>query len=199
MKIVIFTYSLDFYNMKILFYLICLSAILTSILSCEDKLKAPFASDKNQLPPITSSGENTFGCELNGEVWLPGVPVNFGGVHTLTASMNSEGISILATRKTTDSQTYQLIGLGVHSNLSDSMSLNYPYDSTIFEMEGASAVYGDVITGCEFRTDSINNGFVKFIRIDTIERIISGIFEFNVANSSCDTVRITNGRFDIKL
>jgi len=35
-----------------------------------------------QLPPITTTGANTFGCLVNGEVWLPkGSFPNFPGLH----------------------------------------------------------------------------------------------------------------------
>jgi hypothetical protein len=31
----------------------------------------PEAEPENTLPPITQVGANTFGCKVNGEVWLP--------------------------------------------------------------------------------------------------------------------------------
>jgi hypothetical protein len=31
----------------------------------------PEAEPENVLPPITQEGANTFGCKVNGEVWLP--------------------------------------------------------------------------------------------------------------------------------
>jgi hypothetical protein len=33
--------------------------------SCEKEDEAP------QLPPVTQTGEDTFGCLVNGEAWLP--------------------------------------------------------------------------------------------------------------------------------
>jgi hypothetical protein len=46
-------------------------------LSCQ-KEPAPTATpieiiDYNVLPPITHEGKNTFGCKVNGEVWVPRV------------------------------------------------------------------------------------------------------------------------------
>jgi len=155
--------------------------------------------EPDQLPPITTSGKNTFGCMVNGCVWLPQVHVNFGGLHRLTASMNANGVSIVANKRIVDQNIYQGISMGVHSNWLDSMALDYPYDSSIFEREGASAVFVDGIAGCDYETDSINKGYIKFLRIDHTARIFSGIFEFMVAKPGCDTIRITNGRFDIKL
>jgi hypothetical protein len=153
----------------------------------------------DELPPITTSGKNTFGCLVNGCVWLPQVHINFGGLRRLTASMNAGGVSIQATKRIVDENIYQGIGIAVHNNWLDSMALDYPNDSSIFEREGASAGFYNFPTGCELTTDTINKGYIKFLRIDHTERIVSGIFEFTVAQPGYDTIRITNGRFDIKL
>lgn len=44
-------------------YLVIISLFL--IFSCDDE------SESRSLPPITDTGENTFGCKVNGEVWIP--------------------------------------------------------------------------------------------------------------------------------
>ena len=36
--------------------------------------------EPEELPPITTTGENTFGCLVNGEVWLPAGPDRYIGV-----------------------------------------------------------------------------------------------------------------------
>ncbi|MCW3074373.1 MAG: hypothetical protein JWP69_1442 [Flaviaesturariibacter sp.] len=40
------------------------SLMLTSVSCKKDK-------DNDKLPPITQNGANTFGCLVNGKVWLP--------------------------------------------------------------------------------------------------------------------------------
>jgi len=53
--------------MKLLLSIIILSTILA--VSCQQEEIAP-----PELPPITQEGANTFGCLINGEVWLPYTP-----------------------------------------------------------------------------------------------------------------------------
>jgi len=47
-------------------------------------------------------------------------------------------------------------------------------------------------------TDTIVGGKLILLKADTINEIFSGTFEFTVVDSQCDTIKITNGRFDIK-
>lgn len=54
---------------------------------------------------------------------------------------------------------------------------------------------------CSFRwTDTIqnHNSFVNITKFDTQNRIIAGTFEYTLYKPGCDTVRITQGRFDVK-
>jgi hypothetical protein len=42
---------------------------------------------QQQLPPITTEGKNTFGCLVNGEVWLPEVKPYQMFIYPLTSSV----------------------------------------------------------------------------------------------------------------
>jgi hypothetical protein len=151
-----------------------------------------------ELPPITTTGENTFGCLLNGEVWLPEMHFNMGGLHRLKASYFNGVVWITAMKKPGSEapDIKQTIDLNVASQLADSMALTYPHDgSSVFI--GAWANYHDHHTHCDYRTDSINGGFLQFLRFDSTAKVMSGIFEFTVVEPGCDTVFIREGRFDI--
>lgn len=50
--------------------LLFLSLILLSTSSCKDDDDTP-TNPVDQLPPATQTGENTFGCLLDGEVFIP--------------------------------------------------------------------------------------------------------------------------------
>src|SRR5690606_2165136 len=41
-------------------------------------------------------------------------------------------------------------------------------------------------------------GKVHFTKIDTVNYIVSGTFDFSTATENCDTLRITHGRFDMR-
>ena len=49
------------------------------------------------------------------------------------------------------------------------------------------------------RTGIFYSGAITLTRLDMQARIISGTFAFTLAQPGCDTVRVTQGRFDKKL
>lgn len=51
---------------------------------------------------------------------------------------------------------------------------------------------------CFYEYENTYEGYVKFSKIDTNNYIISGTFEFSTVTEDCDTIRITNGRFDMR-
>ena len=50
---------------------LCLLFITTLILSCSDDDNLEPTVIETELPPITQTGENTFGCLINGNVFVP--------------------------------------------------------------------------------------------------------------------------------
>lgn len=50
---------------------------------------------------------------------------------------------------------------------------------------------------CWYEYEDTLEGFVRFSKIDQTKFIVSGTFEFSAVKEGCDTVRITNGRFDM--
>jgi len=50
---------------------------------------------------------------------------------------------------------------------------------------------------CFYETDSVQLGTLKITKLDTTNHIIAGTFEFTVWTEECDTIRVTDGRFDI--
>ena len=72
---------------RIVKYFLVIILITTSC----DKEGRIISIDK-ELPPITTSGENTFGCLMNGEVWTPYIPLSLfpPGSSRLVAYYNKE-------------------------------------------------------------------------------------------------------------
>ena len=58
---------------NILTILVSVAIILSLASSCK-KEKMPDA-----LPPITTEGKGTFGCKINGEIWIPKTQDEFLG------------------------------------------------------------------------------------------------------------------------
>jgi hypothetical protein len=154
---------------------------------------------KEQLPPATQSGENTFGCLVNGKVWRPKDDGFWSS--KLKASYGRGTLGIKVEKDNNSKREIISIGvleeayeLGIHKiNGSDHPKNNASFINQVKEENN--------ITECIYKTDSINTGYLKLTRVDSIENIVSGRFEFTAVNDSCgdvDTIRVTKGRFDIK-
>ena len=50
---------------------------------------------------------------------------------------------------------------------------------------------------CVYKEGDLIEGVLTITSHDSERLIVSGLFEFETATTDCDTVRITNGRFDL--
>lgn len=152
-----------------------------------------------ELPPVTATGENTFGCLLNGEVWLPEMHFNTGGMRRISGSYYNGNFSITATKKpgSDGPDMHQIIDINVTGQLADWVPLDYPHEDNTSAYFGGYAHYINFIDGCQYLTDSVQPGFIQFLRFDSVARIVSGTFEMTLAEPGCDTIFIRDGRFDL--
>ncbi|MBN4071475.1 hypothetical protein JYT72_03075 [Crocinitomix catalasitica] len=157
---------------------------LISVLASCDKNKP------KELPPITETGANTFGCYLDGQVFTPKGNLATPGLESTFYSSNN-GLWIAAINKTDFGSTiviYVRIGdgldsPGVYQNIYGTSSPDY-------------IDYG--LAEGNYYIDSMTTHFVEITKLDLEQNLVSGRFEFSVVNPvSNDTIRITDGRFDI--
>ncbi|MGB5982648.1 MAG: hypothetical protein WBG46_10950 [Nonlabens sp.] len=140
----------------------------------------------SQLPPETMTGENTFGFLLNGE------PINATNTNNLVAiyqrgllqfgggiAINQEDISVSITLE-------DLIEINTIYNLSD-----FPRYTAKLRKRKPNLI-------CDYTITETYQGSVAFTRIDRVNYIISGTFEFSTTNENCGDVDITEGRFDLQ-
>ncbi len=141
-----------------------------------------------QLPPITTEGANTFGCLVNGEVWLPaGGDSPFVGLFELDVDYNemNNNIRIQAKREVDENinQTIALLALNA-----DTLG--------IYTIKSGIRFY-DLIKRRDYYIDTLTTRQIEILRLDTENDIVSGTFEFTAIDpDSQDTVRVTEGRFD---
>ena len=139
------------------------------------------ANPVSQLPPATQTGANTFGCLINGEPFVVsntsqqtaiyqggGVQFGAGGVYIVVLDPFEIGVN------------YQFMDLG-----QGQARVRY------FEDPNPQL-------GCHYEYNDTYQGTVRFTKIDTVNYIISGTFEFSTVNENCEDVKITNGRFDMQ-
>jgi Family of unknown function (DUF6252) len=164
--------------------------LLTQCSKCKDN-----PEPVDQLPPATQEGRNTFGCLLNGQAWTPRGNEGFSNFTVDYDPTHAQGtLSVAATRIRSATNDHQTLGL-----FSDSIRTPGTYVLQTRGRHGAGMV--DLRTGCQYySTDPIYcRGRLTITRLDQQAGIVSGTFAFVLAKPGCDTVRVTEGRFDKKL
>src|SRR5688572_23134744 len=164
-----------------------------------------------KLPEATKTGANTFGCKVNGKSWIPdGSHGLFVSIPALSASIyTSQGRKFLyiSARKdpsilnkeeedSYDDMDFDVIlpanpGEVIINETCTNCGLACPYSSLRFFVKGLT-------NGACYMTSSIHTGKIQFTRIDTLNRIVSGTFEFSAFdNNTGKTINVTDGRFDV--
>ena len=168
--------------------ILLLASIVLLAASCEKD--GPL--DTGKLPPATMSGKNTFGCKINGEVWLPGGGTIWDGPIYAKHDMGWVGCDQLfvpASHIFDDGETsiYQSISINVWCpKLGENI------------MTFNKGAYKD-FKGCgEYYLDTLSTYKLNITRLDSVKFIASGTFEFTAINDDFkDTLVITEGRFDV--
>ena len=147
----------------------------------------------DQLPPATQTGEQTFGCLINGEAF---VPPSFGsnspsafyqfvdGAYTLGISASKGGGNEL-----------ESILLGA-LDVSNIVEANY-----LLKSEQSGNFLGKYLIGGGIISNSVTTdeipGELVITKFDSENFIISGTFEFTVLDNDGQEIHITDGRFDM--
>lgn len=188
--------------MKPQFRLILASLIFISITTSECKKHKP-GNPVDQLPPETQIGANTFGCLIDGKVFLP---KGRGGVNPILTSYcqyiftdYSKGyfFQVSANDFSNPNQTYSVtintdsIPVSVGTRILTSPTIKgeasgrYLYIDPNFQLH-------------DYRTSTPYQGELIIKKFDEINQIASGTFWFNAVNATGDTVHVTDGRFDMQ-
>jgi hypothetical protein len=167
---------------KIFFKILTLYFFVGIYSCCKEKIKP------TELPAITSSGERTFACLVNGEVFI----------HNICPNNNS-----IYLRPEYDS-TYNWFRLKAANE--------FHFENPLYidlSIRNCDGVEGIVPMSNDYHDRPINNwslntlksNYIEFTRFDTAEKIVSGTFQFTCFDSSDSTniLEITDGRFDLAL
>ncbi len=178
--------------------LILLCSLLLLSASCKkEKSKNPI----DDLPPATQTGANTFGCLVNGEVFLP-KGSGFGGPNLSCQYEfvdNKYYFNLLAIKKGKDCESYSL-SLSLFNLI---LTNNTSYLLEDFTEGKAQSKYTKTID-CTFNTEDFktnNNitGTMNITYLNATKTIVAGTFSFDAVNSKGEKVEVREGRFDMKL
>jgi hypothetical protein len=176
-------------------------ATLTQCSQCKknDPTPQPPKDPLSLLPPETQTGAGTFGCLINGQAyiapnsisangdWQSATKLAIGSTMSLNGGTAGSTITILASLNGAlqDNQNFFII----------STATPFP----VFTL-GINQFYTQVAAiPCIYDGDYFKSGQIQLLRFDGVRRIASGRFAFKLYKpGGCDTLRVTNGRFDVK-
>lgn len=168
--------------------------LLTQCSKCktDDPQPEPPKDPLSTLPPESQTGKGTFGCLINGQAMSVSSAFLTSGDWScntcLTVSSQSSAtqpeyvMSLLLTGPLQTNQGYALVKYNEPVNFSFKRFSARPY-----------------IKQCFYSGNYIKTGQVELVKFDGVGRIASGRFAFTLYEpGGCDTLRVTNGRFDVK-
>ncbi len=173
-----------------------LAIIAFSVTACKKPPTEP-ENDTLELPPKTQEGKHTFGCRLDGEVFVAQVNANpLGTVAISVTYKKSNGYFVLGGTYQLSNGDYEKVTLRTYIPKGNG---TYDMYFTSDEFIGYQVV-GETYA-CDYYHDLDNKGNVTITHLDTIKNTVSGTFAMELINPDCSekqTMSITDGRFDVR-
>ncbi|MCC7452635.1 MAG: hypothetical protein IT222_00605 [Crocinitomix sp.] len=146
------------------------------------------------MPPLTHQGINTFGCYMNGELFVANVGESVWSVPPVSGTYNELN------------GDFGMQGSRHYDTLLDAININADVTNGVgiynFKTySGGTAGYSATISPfCDYYyEDTPNLGKLTITHLDEEKNIISGTFYMNLINTACEEdtlLKITDGRFD---
>ncbi|MFT5157333.1 MAG: hypothetical protein ACI83I_001894 [Bacteroidia bacterium] len=181
-----------FYNQTI-FTIMKTKQIITTVLcaflfgACVSKTETPEPS----LPQFTRDGKNTLGCYVNGKMFIADYyHTGWGTGYSIEATLSPEN-------------ELSIYSVDLDMNKSE-IELNVIYKDSLGTYKLEDPIIGNTTSfvdfsffgGKQFWVDKNNPGKLTITRIT--DEFVSGTFKFTGVSQEGDTVRITDGRFDVR-
>lgn len=160
----------------------------------------PLPIDYTVLPPATQTGAGTFGCLVDGEVWVPRVPlltVTYRDIEAYASEKNGSGAASIICNLV-DIEKQQDNFLQIVSGITLFQTSEFCYPNTTGVSAQFKKTNGEWYLSTYFDMDE---NCVTITRFDTLNNIISGTFNFTVYHDTInknEKVVISDGRFDLK-
>ncbi|WP_345227125.1 hypothetical protein [Hymenobacter koreensis] len=167
--------------------------LLTQCSKCKDNDPSP----EKQLPPATQTGANTFGCLVNGQAWTPRGN-NGTSNYSVVYEQTPNALFDLRTYRYFDTgqpDAFQYLILFARNLRGAGV-----YD--LADASNTRVSLNDRLSGCYYNSQdagTYHKGTLTITRLDLQAGIIAGTFDFTLYLPGCDTLKVTNGRFDKKL
>lgn len=174
-------------------FIVC--SLAFTLFACKKDKKAPI----EQLPAATQSGKNTFGCLINGQAWLPKGSFPAGNPNPVLLydpTFENGTLSIKA---------YRIDGANKVDIVIGGTNIDKP---GIYQIgtRGTDARQianvRDGRSGCNYYDNAngtVCSGTLEITKLSIDKKIIAGTFSFTISTPGCDTWKVTDGRFDLRL
>jgi hypothetical protein len=182
-------------NLKNSQFVSCIILVSIFIICCKKSSSGP------ELPSVAQLGKNTFGCKINGSIWVPNQKCNFFSnpcsamdVSLIKAYPDSSlplALDVSFGTKIDGGNTYMSM---ISKNI---QAPPYSYFSKIGNIFDSLGIMYVTSTAYVFYSRPNFGGSVEITKIDTTARILSGVFSFILYGSNGDSVIVTDGRFDL--
>jgi len=174
-------------------YLLLVTLLFSLFFSCKKQNAEP------DLPPETQTGADTFGCRINGRAWVP-------QANKPRDNNNLILLELEPVRQGSDGFFYVRTNNYKGNGGSVSLLSNVINGTGTYRFDRIDSIRGTKVTlgynGCRYYStdsDTYCRGSITLKRFDFQERgIVSGTFEFTIYKPGCDTVKVTDGRFDLR-
>ncbi len=164
--------------------------VFLSVIACDKSDDDSPKDPVSQLPLATMTGENTFGCLINGKPFIVKntnnqVAIYQGGGLSISGSLIIDGFT-----------------QEVNIFISESAIGNMIIVNQTYILNNNSTMKGQLYKeneNCFLETSDSSNGNIRITNLDSTNFVVSGFFEFEATSNDCQqVVEITNGRFDLQ-
>ena len=182
---------------KLLLYAALLTLTQCSQCKRDDPQPQPPKDPLSLLPPETQTGAGTFGCLVNGKAYVALSSIKCRGDWQGQSTLFVSGEGSL--NGDYNNQEIFSAGMLLNGGLRNGQEFNLvrfsqPINSTLSQFAADAT-----IKLCGYHGDYIKAGQVTLVKFDPVARIAAGRFAFVLYEpGGCDTLRVSNGRFDVK-
>lgn len=169
--------------------LLFILSVCIGLTACKKDKPQPTPDNPYGLPNATQTGANIFAYLKNG---VPQIVNNSST--TLGGGVRND--TLFVTGEAGDYNYFETIGIAITENVLQGN--NYPINSqtNIIKLVTNKDCFGYL--GSNVITSFAVSGNIFLSKIDIPNKIISGIFNCKIPIPNCDTLNITDGRFDIR-
>ena len=146
------------------------------------------------LPALTHTGANTFGCYIDGELFVANDGESVWSIPAVSGSFDEETreLTIQGTRYSGDNIREFIVLL---SDIIDNKG-QYKFKTYEGDVVGYRNHGGD---NCDYNYNPMIDEYISITYLNETKNIISGTFSMTLINKDCPTkttLKITDGRFD---